>query len=106
MLRAIEHVRYPPSVRVSDKAGAESTRKQQHTNRAPTDLTRRKRHRTANTPGCKARLLAFRGQVLTGSDPEPKTPECRAPDIAPVKATPQSGAAKRPALTGATGAHA
>jgi hypothetical protein len=25
VLRAIEHVRYPPSVRVSDKAGAEST---------------------------------------------------------------------------------
>jgi hypothetical protein len=25
VLRAIEHVRYPPSVRVSDKAGAENT---------------------------------------------------------------------------------
>jgi hypothetical protein len=40
------------------------------------------------------------------SNTEPKTRQCRALAYAPIKATPLRGAAKLPALTGATGAHA
>jgi hypothetical protein len=136
MLRAIEHVRYPPSVRVSDKAGAENTGDAQDKKRQKNTPKR------YTTPGCKSLTIGFcRNESLGGqgrvrralsNSHNTRADRCKgelqlASQCSPVltraedtRVSPgglrarqgdppkkdRGGAAKRPTLTDATAAHA